>query len=116
MLKLAAQHADLWNTGYMGQPETIAEPLARFQAACREVGRDPHEVGITALVGLWFSDLESIKPPFEHALEGTVEDIAAAMRGYEDLGLQHIMVQVEPYRPESIQRLTEALQLYRRES
>ncbi len=116
MLKLAAQHADLWNTGYMGQPETIAEPLARFQAACREVGRNPHEVGITALVGLWFSDLESIKPPFEHALEGTVEDIAAAMRGYEDLGLQHIMVQVEPYRPESIQRLTEALQLYRRES
>jgi len=52
MLQLTARYADLWNTGYMGQPDTIAEPLARIQAACREVGRDPTTLGTTALIGL----------------------------------------------------------------
>ena len=41
MLKLTAQYADLWNTGYMGKPETMAAPLATIAAACRAVGRDP---------------------------------------------------------------------------
>jgi len=35
------------------------------------------------------------------------------MRGYAELGVQHIMFQCWPYTPEARQRLTEALQLYR---
>lgn len=35
------------------------------------------------------------------------------MRGYAELGVQHLMVQCAPYTPEARQRLTEALQLYR---
>ena len=115
MLKLTAQYADLWNTGYMGQPETMAEPLARMAAACREVGRDPATLGITALIGLWFPDLQAKKPGFfPTPLTGTVQEIAAAMRGYAELGVQHIMFQCEPYTPEALRRLTEALHLYRR--
>jgi len=34
--------------------------------------------------------------------------------GYAELGVQHIMFQVEPYTPEARERLTEALHLYRR--
>jgi alkanesulfonate monooxygenase SsuD/methylene tetrahydromethanopterin reductase-like flavin-dependent oxidoreductase (luciferase family) len=113
MLKLTARYADLWNTGYLGKPETIAEPLASFEAACREVGRDPKTVGITALIGLWFPDLEAKKPPFENTLVGSIEEIAAAMRGYAELGVEHIMFQVEPYIPEARERLTRALHLYR---
>lgn len=114
MLKLTAQYADLWNTGYMGQPETMAEPLAKFEAACREMGRDPATVGITALIGLWFPDLQAQQPSFlDNPLTGTVQEIAAAMRGYAELGVQHIMFQCWPYTPEARQRLTEALRLYR---
>jgi probable F420-dependent oxidoreductase len=114
MLKLTAQYADLWNTGYMGQPETMAEPLAQIDAACREIGRDPTTLGITALIGLWFPDLQAKKPSFlDKPLTGTVQEIAAAMRGYAELGVQHIMFQCEPYTPQALQRLTEALQLYR---
>jgi len=114
MLKLTAQYADLWNTGYMGKPETMAEPIARIEAACREVGRDPATLGITALIGLWFSDLQADKPGFfKNPLTGTVQEIAAAMRGYAELGVQHIMFQCVPYTPEARQRLTEALRLYR---
>jgi alkanesulfonate monooxygenase SsuD/methylene tetrahydromethanopterin reductase-like flavin-dependent oxidoreductase (luciferase family) len=114
MLKLTAQYADLWNTGYMGKPETMAEPLARFEAACREIGRDPATVGITALIGLWFPDLQAKQPSFlDKPLTGTVREIAAAMRGYAELGVQHIIFQCEPYTSQTRQRLTEALQLYR---
>jgi probable F420-dependent oxidoreductase len=114
MLKLTAQYGDLWNTGYMGKPETMAEPLAKIEAACREVGRDSATLGITALIGLWFPDLQAKQPSFfDKPLTGTTQEIAAAMRGYAALGVQHIMFQCEPYIPEARQRLTEALHLYR---
>ena len=113
MLKLAAQYADLWNTCYMGTPDTMARPLAKFAAACREVGRDPAMVGVTALIMLWFPDLEVSPPLSSHRLTGTVQEIAAAMRGYEELGVQHIMFQCAPDTPEAHQRLTEALHFYR---
>jgi len=114
MLKLTARYANLWNTGYMGKPETIAGRLAKIQAACREIGRDPATLGITALIGLWFPELQAKKPKFfDNPLTGTAQEIAAAMRGYAELGVQHIMFQCEPYTLEARQRLTEALQLYR---
>ncbi|HEV8194047.1 MAG TPA: LLM class flavin-dependent oxidoreductase, partial [Ktedonobacterales bacterium] len=81
MLTLTAQYADLWNTGYRGQPETMAEPLAKIEAACREVGRAPTTLGITALIGLWFPELQAQKPRFlDQPLTGTAQEIAAAMR------------------------------------
>lgn len=114
MLRLTAQYADLWNTGYMGKPETMAGPFARIAAACQEVGRDPATLGVTALIGLWFPDLQANQPSFlDKPLTGTPQEIAEAMRGYADLGVQHIMFQCEPYTPEAIHRLTEALHLYR---
>jgi probable F420-dependent oxidoreductase len=114
MVRLAAQYADMWNIGYMGQPETMTEPIARIQAACRDVGRDPTTLGITALIGIWFPELMADKPSiFENPLTGTVREIATAMRGYAGFGVQHIMFQCEPYTTESLQLLTDALQLYR---
>jgi probable F420-dependent oxidoreductase len=114
MLKLTAKYADLWNTGYMGTPETMTDRLAKIQAACREIGRDPATLGITALIGLWFPDLQAKKPKFfDNPLTGTVKELAEAMRGYAELGVKHIMFQCEPYTAESRQSLTEALQLYR---
>jgi probable F420-dependent oxidoreductase len=114
MLKLTARYADIWNTGYMGKPETLTDRRAKIEAACREIKRDPATLGFTALIGLWYPDLQAKKPSFfENPLTGTVEEIAEAMRGYRELGVQHIMFQCEPYTPQARQRLTEALQLYR---
>jgi alkanesulfonate monooxygenase SsuD/methylene tetrahydromethanopterin reductase-like flavin-dependent oxidoreductase (luciferase family) len=114
LLNLTARYADLWNTGYMGKPETMAEPIAKIQAACGEVGRDRATIGITAFIGLWFPDLQEKKPSFfDNPLSGTPQEIAETIRGYSALGLQHIMFQLEPYTPETRHRLTKALQLYR---
>jgi probable F420-dependent oxidoreductase len=114
MLTLAARYGDMWNTGYMGEPETMAEPFARITAACRQVGRDPATLGVTAFIGLWFPDLRPERPKsFENALTGTPQEIAAAMRGYAELGVPHIMFQCVPSTAESQRRLAEALRLYR---
>ena len=114
MCRLTAQYADMWNTGYMGEPETMAEPLGRIESACIQVGRDPATLGVTALIGLWFPDLQATQPSFlDKPLTGTAQEIAAAMRGYADLGVQHIMFQCEPYGAQAVERLTEALQVYR---
>ncbi len=114
MLKLTAQYADHWNTGYMGRPETLVDRRGKIEAACREIRRDPATLGITALIGLWFPHLQANKPKFfDNPLTGNAQEIAAAMRDYAELGVQHIMFQCEPYTPEARKRLTEALQLYR---
>lgn len=114
MHRLTAQYADLWNTGYMGGPETMVGPIATIAAACREVGRDPATLGVTALVGAWFPDLQEVKPSFfDQPLTGTEAQIAAAIRGYEELGVRHIMIQYAPYTAEARQRLARALRLYR---
>lgn len=63
MLRLTAQYADLWNTATWGAPETMAEPFARIGAACREVGPDPETFGVTALISLWFPDLQQKSRP-----------------------------------------------------
>ena len=114
MLKLTAKYADLWNIGYMGTPDTMAEPLAKIEAACRAVGRDPSTLGVTALIGLWFPDLQPTRPRFfDKPLAGTPQEIASAMRGYAELGVQHVMFQCEPYTANARERLTEALHVYR---
>jgi len=111
---LAARYGDMWNTGYMGEPKTMAEPLAKIAAACEQVGRDPATLEVTAFIGLWFPDLRPDRPAsFEKALSGTPQDIAAAMHGYAELGIPHIMFQCVPFNEESLARLTEALRLYR---
>lgn len=114
MLKLTAHYADLWNTGYMGKPETLAERRAKVEAACHKIGREPSTLGITALIGLWYPDLQTNKPKFfDSPLTGTVREIAEAMRGYAEIGVKHIMFQCEPYNQQARDRLTEALQIYR---
>jgi probable F420-dependent oxidoreductase len=114
MLKLTAQYADLWNTGYMGKPETLSDRRAKIEAACREIKRNPVTLGITALIGLWYPDLQANKPKFfDNPLTGTVREIAEAMQRYAELGVQHTMFQVEPYTAEARRRLTEAVQFYR---
>ncbi len=115
MLRLTAQYADLWNVGYMGEPETLAAPRAKLEAACLKVGRDPATIGITAFIGLWFPDLQGTRPgAFETPLTGSADEIAVAMSGYREAGVEHIMFQIAPDAPESRRRLTEALRVYRR--
>jgi hypothetical protein len=67
--------------------------------------RHPAALGVTALIGLWFPDLQAQQPSFfDQPLVGTAPEIAAAMRGYAELGVPHIMFIMfacEQYAPRS---------------
>ena len=114
MLRLTAQYADIWNTCYMGEPKTLKKPLSEIYAACDEMGRDPQTLGITAAVALAFPDLR--KPPafMDDYLTGSSDDIAEAIKGYEEMGVGHLMFHCSPYNDEAVDRLVSGIETYRR--
>jgi probable F420-dependent oxidoreductase len=115
MLGLTAKYADLWNTGYLGQPETLNQPRQEMIAACQEAGRQPSTLGVTAMIALYYPDLAP-EPPggFDNPpLTGTTEEIAQAMLKYEQAGVEHIMFHLIPYNQPSISKLEQSLHLYR---
>jgi alkanesulfonate monooxygenase SsuD/methylene tetrahydromethanopterin reductase-like flavin-dependent oxidoreductase (luciferase family) len=104
MLRLAAQYADLWNTAYLGLPQTMVEPKSRVEAACKEVGRDPATLQMTGLAALAYTDLLREPPGFENGyLSGTSQEITATMTEYERMGLSHLMFHLVPYNPTTLQ-------------
>ncbi len=118
MLGLAAQYADMWSPmAYLNAPGSFAEPHAKLRDACMEVGRDPTTLGLTALVALSFPDLgePSPSPMIPAYLSGSTEDIAAAMHGYEQMGVSHLMFHCAPYTATALERLAEAVHVYRRQ-
>jgi probable F420-dependent oxidoreductase len=117
MLNLTARYADLWNTGYLGQPDTLEKPRQEMRDACQEMGRDPNSLGVTAMLALHDPDLAPPPEGFDvPPLSGTPVQIAEAMLGYEKAGVEHIMFHLIPYLPASIHKLEDALHIYRQMS
>jgi alkanesulfonate monooxygenase SsuD/methylene tetrahydromethanopterin reductase-like flavin-dependent oxidoreductase (luciferase family) len=113
MLSLTAKYADLWNTGYLGQPETLVQPRQEMLEACKLVGRDPGTLGVTAMIALYFPGLAPEPDGFDNPpLTGTADEIAQAMLGYEEAGAEHIMFHLIPYNQATISRLEEAVRIY----
>ena len=114
MHELGARYADLWNTGYIGQPESLAEPMRKIEVACEAIGRDPATLGFTAFCCPWFPEFRPEKPGFlDNPLIGTPREMADSLHGYAERGVQHVMFQCIPYSKQTVELLTEAVQLYR---
>ncbi len=118
MLRLTAQHADQWNTCWLGQPAALASRRKDLEAACAEVGRDPSTLEVTVGVTVAYPELspagaEAEPPDPAKALFGSPEDIAAGLKGYADLGVSHVMCACNPTNAATLALLTEALLAYR---
>ena len=116
MLRLTARHADAWNTCWLGQPDGLASRRAELEAACAEVGRDPATLEVTVGVNVGFpgngTDDDGARDPAKQ-LFGSAEEIAAALRGYADLGVGHVVCACSPEGAGSLARLAEAMAVYR---
>ncbi len=101
MLKSLVRYADAWNTGG-GSTDDLTAKIARVDAACAEVGRDPatlvRTVGIT-LAGEGYSGNAA------DVVTGGAEGALARLREFESLGFQHVMIRVQPSTPETIAAL-----------
>lgn len=113
MMRLTAEYADLWNTAWLGDPEQLAERLPRLETACEEVGRDRTTIGFTVGISVDFPELGETEPWARQPLSGTAEEIADAFRRYEEAGADHLLTQFNPFTLPALEKLAEAVRLYR---
>jgi probable F420-dependent oxidoreductase len=116
MLAAALPHVDAWNTWYEDYGNTaqgFAALSERVDAAAGEAGRDPREIARSAcvLVALDRSSGDRPLTPEAPPVEGTAEQIAAALRALADAGADEAIVVASPIDERSIRRLGEALAL-----
>lgn len=96
MLRLTAEHADLWNGWGLNSPADVATAQAKVDAACAAVGRDPATLGRTGTVLI---DLPGKAgrpretPPF---VTGNAETLAEILRGHSRAGICHVQVVLDP--------------------
>lgn len=118
MLRLCAELADEWNAG-MRTTAALA-PMARLlDEACAAVGRDPAtirrsaeamvEIGAHGEPG---DDLE-VRGSWDDPLRGTPTEIAAGLRRYAALGMDHVQVQLRPNRIESVRAFGPVIEFLR---
>ncbi len=118
MLRITMPHANAWNVWYKDTGNTPAglEPyLARLDAACREVGRDPDSVERTAAIQVRLPDGQgrvmgdtaaALIPP----LIGEPGAIAEELRAYTRLGIAEVQLIVDPITIGSIEALGPVLE------
>jgi probable F420-dependent oxidoreductase len=110
MLKVVVEHADQWNAAWYGHPDQADElrtRLANLRAALDEAGRDPASLAITVGIFVAFDDDADADIP-ERAIRGSVTEVGAALAGYADLGVSHLIVHLWPRSPDGVRRLAEA--------
>ena len=96
MLRLVARYADAWNTAWHTQPEVVAERWAGMRQACEEEGRDPATLELTAGVMLRLGPNGEPAQGESYHVTGTNEEIAARLRGFVAVGVQHLILVIEP--------------------
>jgi alkanesulfonate monooxygenase SsuD/methylene tetrahydromethanopterin reductase-like flavin-dependent oxidoreductase (luciferase family) len=113
MLRLTAEHADMWNSAWYGPVDRLAESRAALEQACAAAGRDPASLAVTVGVSVAFPEPGASPPPADKVLTGSAEVIAAELRRYGDAGVAHLICSVEPRTEAALDRLMAAVQLFR---
>ncbi len=109
MLRLAARHADAWNTAWYGAPdEELRRSMEAFREALEAEGRDP--ASVTTTVGMIVRDADRIGSDDEREFAGSVEELARMIDAYGRLEVGHLIIQLAPHDEPSLDRLADAIQ------
>ena len=108
MMRIIARYADAWNTVWHGDPEAIIAPMAAMDAACREVGRDPATLVRTAGGNIAMPGYLGKRPD---PIRGNDEEMAATIRRFRELGIQHFVAGLDPCTPWSIEEFARVIEL-----
>jgi alkanesulfonate monooxygenase SsuD/methylene tetrahydromethanopterin reductase-like flavin-dependent oxidoreductase (luciferase family) len=110
-LELAVRHADEYNTIF-ASPEECTERRRRLDEACERQGRDPSNIRFSLMtmgfVGADRAEVEARRERLarrlgrspdevprrrESAVVGTVDEVVARLRVYEEAGVERVMLQ-----------------------
>ncbi len=110
MLRLAATYADAWNTVWHTDARQVQEAYTRLKAACAEVGRGVGTIELTA--GTAVKLLRSGEEPWlDNGITGTPEEIAARLQQFADVGVQHLLVMIDPPDLVGLERFSRVVEL-----
>jgi alkanesulfonate monooxygenase SsuD/methylene tetrahydromethanopterin reductase-like flavin-dependent oxidoreductase (luciferase family) len=111
MLRLTAQHADIWNGWVVfdrSHPDVVPAMRERIDAACRLHGRDPDTLtrSLTIQVALPGEHFPATQP-----LTGSAEDLAASLRALAAEGIDHVQIFLAPTTPATVESFGSVLEL-----
>jgi probable F420-dependent oxidoreductase len=111
MLRLAARHADAWNTAWFGMPDDrLAQRLGAVREACAEAGRDPASLEVTVGVTVKAEAGEEWgRPGAPAALLAEPDVVADALRTYAATGVGHVQLDVQPATPATFARVLDGI-------
>jgi alkanesulfonate monooxygenase SsuD/methylene tetrahydromethanopterin reductase-like flavin-dependent oxidoreductase (luciferase family) len=110
MLRLTLPHVDAWNIWYAdfgNSADGLRPHLARLDALCVAVGRDPEEVQRTAAVLVTAPGGSSRMMGNEggrhiQGISGSPDEVARALLAFRDGGIDHLQIVLDPITPEAI--------------
>ena len=102
MLRLVAQHADIWNAWITDRSHPTAVPplMEAVDASCAKHGRDPTTLRRTAAVAVALSGPMTERPGI---ITGSVEEIATTLRAFGAVGIDEVQVRLFPTNQGSIE-------------
>jgi alkanesulfonate monooxygenase SsuD/methylene tetrahydromethanopterin reductase-like flavin-dependent oxidoreductase (luciferase family) len=114
MLELTARWADAWNSAWYGLPDDrLRTALDGIDAALTATGRPAAEVSRT--IGIVVRDVDQAGPAEAEskAISAKIEELATALKTYEELGADQLIVSLEPATVRSVERLADAVRRHR---
>lgn len=116
MIELVARYAHQYNSAWHGEPDQCETLHGRLKAVREAAGlekRDPSTLTLTAGVVVRFNDLLDTRGGRDdpdgtgpaYLVEGSTSHITDALAGYAGLGVEHLVVQLEPPSIEAVHRL-----------
>jgi alkanesulfonate monooxygenase SsuD/methylene tetrahydromethanopterin reductase-like flavin-dependent oxidoreductase (luciferase family) len=119
MLRLGAEHADLWNDWLVwgrSRPDAVPALRERVDAACLAASRDPATLARTVTIQVaLMGTVPAEEPAEEQPLVGTSEELAEAFRSFAREGISHLQLVLNPHTEASLEALAPALDLLDRE-
>lgn len=120
MLEITAPYMTMWNAWhawYGNRAEGLGPMLEKVDAALVAAGRDPADVEKTAAVYIQFpggggrqqvDDSHSSK-----GITGSTQELAEQLSGWEQAGISHVQLVLDPITPEAIEQAAEVLAAYK---
>lgn len=123
MLRIALPYVQGWNAWYAwfnNDPANLGPLLAKIDAACGEVGRDPAtlEKSCAALFSLAGAQGRLAGDPTDRGarpISGSTEELANTLRAFARAGIHHVQIVPDPNTLASIEELAPVLELLDRE-